>query len=173
MIKQAYEVYTIPSGFGYSKRHVHGYGWTKEEANTIGRTLGQRYQVGGIHVIEVDGRWHRIAVLPIDIVGNHGDAPISRIERGDIPYRFIPAMFLQVESGKPVRLPRDLEKAIDLIAVTVPATKDCKLFTVRKGGSLPVPFKGGDLFNKEATQQAIYEWLKVEIEFRQSQGESQ
>lgn len=175
MIKQAFEVYTTPSGFGYNKRHVHGYGWTKEEARGIGRTLGQNYQIGGIHVIQVGDRWHRIAVLPVDIKGDHGTAPPSRIVRGDIPKKFIPAMFVQVASDKPVRLPRDLEKAIDLVAHTIHKGKDkdreCKLFTVRMGGPLPVLFKGRELLNDESVQQDVYLWLKGEIEFRKSQGE--
>lgn len=171
MIKQAYEVYTIPSGFGYSRRHVHGYGWTKDEANKIGRSLGVKYQVGGIHVVQVDGRWHRIAVLPVDIDGDHGQAPISRIARGDIPQRFIPAMFMQVENEKPIRLPRDIEKALDTMAEAAKSTKECKLFTIRRGGLLPVVFKGADLFKDEGVQLAVYEWLSKEIEFRNQQGE--
>lgn len=170
-IRQAYEVYTIPSGFGYNKRHVHGYGWTKDEAHAIGRGLGQSYQVGGIHVIQVDGRWHRIAVLPVDIAGDAGQAPISRIARGDIPKQFIPAMFMQVEAEKPIRLPRDLEKAINTMAEAVRGNQECKLFTIRKGGPLPILFKGKALLNNEAIQLQIFEWLKNEIEFRQSQGE--
>jgi hypothetical protein len=173
-IKQAYEVYTIPSGFGYSKRHVHGYGWTKDEAHAVGRKLGQKYQIGGIHVIQVDNRWHRIAVLPIEIDGDHGEAPISRIARGDLPKKFIPAMFLQVESDKPIRLPRDLEKAIDSIACNVSkGEKQCKLFTIRQGGPLPVEFKGRQLFTDEIIQHQIFNWLKSEIEFRHSQGETE
>lgn len=171
MIKQAYEVYTIPSGFGYNKRHVHGYGWTKEEAHAVGRSLGQSYQIGGIHVIQVDGRWHRIAVIPIDIAGDADQAGASRIERGDIPRQFIPAMFMQVEAEKPIRLPRNLEKAIDVMAKAVKGNKECKLFTIRKGGPMPIPFKGQELLKNETVQFQVFAWLRTEIEFRTSQGE--
>ena len=172
MIKQGYEVYTLTGG-GYNRRHVHGYAWSKGDANDIGRATKNHFYVGAVHLIEINGRWHRVTVLPIDIPGDHSKAPVSRIELNDLPRKFTPAIFVQVKEAKPINLSLSLEKAINTIAA-LPRTKDaCKLYTLRTGGNLPLSFTVKDLYHDEATQEKVVAWLKHEIEFRKSQGETE
>jgi hypothetical protein len=172
VIKQGFEVYTLTGG-GYNKRHVHGYAWTKDEAHAIGKATKNHFYVGAVHLIKINGRWHRISVLPIEINGDSSTAPISRIELNDLPIRFTPAIFVQLRGAKPLKLALDLEKAINTIA-ELPRTKEpCKLYTLRTGGNLPLSFTVKDLHHDEATQQKVFAWLKHEIDFRKAQGETE
>lgn len=169
MIKQGYEVYSLTQG-GYNKRHMHGYAWSKSAAHAIGKATKGHFVVGAIHLIEINGRWHRIAVLPTEIEGDPEQAEVSRIELNDIPTKFIPSMFVQVKSAKSVRLALNLERAINTIAL-ISKKETCKLYTLRTGGKLPLSFTVASLHDDEATQERVFGWLRHEIEFRKSQGE--
>lgn len=164
-VKQAYEVYSLNGG-GYNKRLVHGYAWTKEGADFVGSRVGTRYDVGVVHLIKVNARWHRLNVHPVE--GVHGDlqtAETSRIETGDLPERKIPSIHLRVGNREPLRLPLNLEKAIDIVA-GVHCTDPFTLYSYRAGGLLPITFFINELRNEEKTQRMIFEWLKTEIEIR-------
>lgn len=172
MIMQAYEVFSLVGG-GYAKRQIHGHAWTREKAQEIADTvMPRRYEIGPIHLIRVEDRWHRIAVLPVPaVLGDLADAQISRIAKGDIPVRATPGMFFVVGDRAAVRLGLNIEKNIDRIA-SYAGTETCKLYTLRIGGRLPLLFKGEELRNVEARQEEIFNWLHHEIEFRKAQGEA-
>lgn len=172
MIKQVHEVYSLVGG-GYNKRHVHGYAWTKALAQKLADTLApRRYYIGVIHVMKVNGNWHRLAVLPIgDVLGNPDEAEESRIAVGDLPVRATPGMFFQINGREPVRLGLDIEKSINLLA-SYHKTQSCKLYTLRTGGMLPITFNIGELLASETRQSEIFFWLKHEIEFRKNKGDA-
>lgn len=171
MIKQCFEVYSLV-GEGYNRRQIHGYGWTRDDADIVGKfavtSSGQRYHVSGIHVIEINGRWHRVNATPIsDITGTHEDAPASRIELGDLPKPNIPSIFISNDgTGKPLKVGITIEKAIDLIA-GVYCTPPVTLYSPRTGSEPGISFLTRDLREDEATQIRVYNWLKTEIEARQ------
>lgn len=167
-IKQAYEIYSLVGG-GYNKRHLHGYAWTKDAAQTLANTVSpRRYHIGAVHVIEVNGRWHRIHVIPVEgLIGDFEAALDSRLVEGDIPNRLVPSISFQIDALEPRRLGLDFERAIDTMAGYAHECT-CKLYTLRTGGLMPLTFKVRDLLLSEHTQQKVAEWLQYEIEFRKS-----
>ena len=170
-IKQAYEVYSLTGG-GYNKRHLHGYAWTKADAKALALEVSpKRYHIGVVHLVEVNGRWHRVNVHPIDeVIGNVEEAETSRIELDNLPARPIPGIWIQLETFQPQRLGLNIEKAIDLIALKS-EQRTCRLYTLRTGGLLPVTFKIADFLKSSKLQEQIFFWLKHEIEYRTSRGE--
>lgn len=169
-IKQAYEVYSLVGG-GYNKRHLHGYAWTKDAAQQIADNVRpRRYHIGVVHLIEVNSRWHRIHVIPVDsLAGRVEDAEDSRLMVSDLPERFVPSINYQIDDGQARRLGLDFEKAIDTLAAHDKECK-CKLYTLRTGGRLPITFRIRDLLLSEHTQMLVAEWLSHEIQFRLSEG---
>lgn len=170
-ILQAYEVYSLVGG-GYNKRHLHGYAWTKTDAQTIADTVHpRRYYIGVVHLIKIGDLWHRVHVVPIDsIAGDVAQAENSRILAADTPKRFIPGINFQIGETPPRRLGLDLETAINTLA-EYPKDSECKLYTLRTGGRLPITFRIRDLSLSEHTQKLVVTWLRHEIDFRISQGE--
>lgn len=170
-VRQAYEVYSLVGG-GYAKRHVHGYAWTHDDAETIAtRVTPRRAYTGIIHVVQINGNWHRISVLPIpDVKGNIEHAAPSRIELGNLPTRVIPGMFAQIGERDPIRLGLDIESNVNTIAEQ-PKAESCKLYTTRMGGELPLVFNVAELHSSEVRQAAVFAWLQAEINYRKSQGE--
>ncbi len=169
-IKTAYEVYSLQGGGrGYGKRLIHGYAWTENDAHVIGkrnRIEGFRYHVNVIHLVEVDGLWHRINVQPVvDIEGNESQAEISRIAKGDFPKAILPAIYVQAEDFVPDKLPLDLEKAINKLAA-LPKDKWIRLYTQRAYGPKPLVFTSNLLLNDERVQMEVATWLKTEIDLR-------
>jgi hypothetical protein len=169
-ILQAYEIYSLVGG-GYNRRHLHGYAWTKDEAQFIADALRpRRYHIGAVHLIELHGRWHRINVIPVEeVAGSLEAAQDSRLVAQDIPPRHIPGINYQIEESAPRRLGLDFEKAINTLAECDPDSK-CKLYTFRTGGKLPMSFRVRDLLLSEHTQMQVAEWLNHEIQFRLNQG---
>lgn len=170
-IKQAYEVYSLVGG-GYGKRHLHGYAWTRLGAQSLAvAAVGQgRYHIGMVHLIKVGSRWHRIHVIPVEsIEGDVVEAENSRIIEDENPLRFLPAINFQIDGCPPRRVNLDLEKAIDTLVGHDPDS-ECRLYTLRTGGKLPLIFKVRELKLSEHTQRRVVEWLNHEINFRISQG---
>lgn len=167
-ILHAYEVYSLIGG-GYSRRQVHGYAWTKADAELIGRnSSGEtgRYHVGSVHLIEVNGSWHRVQVNPIDdVVGDPDSAEMSRIVDGSMIERRHPAILFKVPGQKDRRLGLNLEQAIDKMAA-VHTLGELKLYTMRSGAKPALYFTAQQLREDAATQQNIVEWLRNEIDVR-------
>jgi hypothetical protein len=164
-IKQAYEIYSTLVA-GYNKRQVHGYSWNKEDAAKIARDRPGCF-IGSIHLAKVNGRWHRISVLPTEnISGNPDEAQDSRISDDNLPIRNTPGMFIQVDNKSPVRLGLDIEKSINLLATVTGSS--VRLFTLRRGGPSPISFKPADLLHSDALQERVYFWLKNEISHRRT-----
>lgn len=165
-IKTAYEVYSLIGG-GYNKRHLHGYAWTKEDAEAVAATVSpRRYYVGAIHVVEINGSWHRINVTPIEgLIGDVSKAQTSRLLSGETVPRSIPSINFQIDDAPPRRLGLDFEYAIDMMASYSENSK-CRLYTLRTGGKLPMSFRVRDLLMSSHTQQQVSDWLSHEINFR-------
>lgn len=165
-IKQAYEIYSLIGG-GYNKRQVHGYAWSKEGkdgATAIAHKHTGCY-IGSIHLAMVNGRWHRISVLPTENVrGNPDHAEDSRIADDNLPTRNTPGMFVQTDTRHPVRLGLDIVKSLNMISTM--DSPDVRLFTLRTGGPSPLSFRSEDFLNSEALQERVYKWLESEINFR-------
>lgn len=173
MIKQAFEVYTLVGG-GYNKRLLHGYAWSKGEADIVGgrsTQSGQRYHVGSVHLIKLNGQWHRVNVHPVtSVYGDESKAEISRIELNDIPARKIPSILVRCTGNDPVRIPLNLEKAINVIA-GIPCRDKLILYTNRNAGPMPLTFTSAQLREDEVVQEKVVKWLIHEIDFRKDYQE--
>jgi hypothetical protein len=148
---------------------LHGYAWTPEAAEELAKSIPTKTYISDVHLIEINGQWHRVNVLPAtNIFGDLDKAQPSRIETEDIPKRMIPAMFIQRGNDAPKRLSLNLDKALETIAGLGSNREGSmfKLFTYRTGGALPEAFLMRDLFNDTKVQERVYRWLESEINAR-------
>lgn len=172
MIKQAFEVYSLIGG-GYNKRHLHGYGWTRADANAIADRCNSRTHIGVVHLIQINDRWHRVNVMPVEEVkGNPEYAVLSRIGDDNPPPKLTPAIFMQIDQKRPKRLGLNIDKAISFMAEN-PMNSTIRLSTLRMGGSLPITFTVWELHENETVQERVWNWLKTEINFRKENNEDQ
>lgn len=167
-IKQAFEVFTIERGYG--DRRVHGYAWTKEDAHAIAIESRAFRHVNSVHLVEVNGRWHRLNVTPVDEVrGDIDDAVDSRILGNDFPTPHVPGIFF-VRNGVRNKLVLDVDRALDFIIKSVTPGDACVLTTRRSKGVEPMVFDDG-IFYDQSLVQRIRSWLEYEVKARKPEKE--
>jgi hypothetical protein len=166
VIKQAHEVYSL-TGSGWTKRQIHGYAWTYDGAKAIADKVEKRVaHIGVVHLIEVNGRLHKINVIPVDKVdGDIEQAEVSRIELNDIPTKTVPAVYVHVQGTRPRRLGNDLERALNFLGMQDRKMR-CKLYTLRTRGLTPIEFLLDDLHEDPKVQESVYRWIEHEMEAR-------
>lgn len=72
----AYEVFAMGTS-KYHRRLIHDIVWTKNEAKQL--AAHRKCLYGPIHVIQIDGRWHRVYVTELQIEGKPTNAELSHL----------------------------------------------------------------------------------------------